>query len=120
MARDQFTLRSLSEIDGGRLATAFAHALARCEADCRDRPGVDASRTITVKTVLTPQSDEGGHLHGVDVQFEVNDKLPKRASKTYNMQPAADGGLFYNEFAPENGGQRTLDDAPSNAERKDG
>ena len=111
MALEQFTLQTLSTVDDGRIAVAFEQALRRCELDCRDRPTLDKARTISIDAKLTPRVDESGRdLLEVLVQFEVRDSQPVRTSKVYHMV-AARSGLYFNELAPEDARQLTLDTA---------
>jgi hypothetical protein len=58
---------------------------------------------------LTPTCDESGELDDVVVAFAINEALPRRQSATYTMK-ARRGQLVFNEFAPEDADQRTLDE----------
>lgn len=108
---EKFDLATLAAMDGGRIREAFEQALNRCRHDCEDRPAVDGARKITLVVSLTPIADDSGELSSVDVAFDLNDRLPKRGSKTYNMQ-AVTGGLVFNELSPDEVKQKTLDMAP--------
>lgn len=108
MALEKFTLKTLAEMDGGRILEAFEQALNRCRYDCEDRPAVKGARKITLVVSMEPIADDSGDLGSVDVSFDLNDKLPKRGSKTYNMQ-AVTGGLLFNELSPDEVKQKTLD-----------
>lgn len=111
---ETFTLASLAAMDGGRIATAFEQALNRLRYDCEDRPAVEGKRSLTLTVNLEPVPDDSGALGSVDVTFALNEKLPKRASKSYNMQAVA-GGLIFNELSPEEVRQKTLDMQPKPA-----
>lgn len=118
---EKFTLTALSEIDGGRMAEAFHQALARLEADMHERPGAKSARTLTLTCTFKPVIDEEGDLDSAEVTFDVKEKIPKRESKTYNMHASKkNGGLFFNEMAPENANQRTIDEVviPAGAMRE--
>jgi len=108
MSLEKFTLATLAEMDGGRIMEAFEQALNRCRFDCEDRPAVKGAREIALVVTMEPVCDDNGELGSVDVSFDLNDKLPKRGSKTYNMQ-AVVGGLVFNELSPEEVRQKTLD-----------
>lgn len=117
---EKFDLATLAAMDGGRIKEAFEQALNRCRFDCEDRPAVDGARKITLVVSLTPIAADNGDLSSVDVTFDLNDKLPKRGSKSYNMQAVA-GGLVFNELSPDEVRQKTLDMAPKpNEQRKTG
>lgn len=74
---------------------------------------MDGARTITLQVKLKPVANDAGDLGSVDVTFDLNEKLPKRASKSYNMQ-AVVGGLLFNELSPDEVKQKTLDMAGKN------
>src|SRR6188768_2061960 len=99
MAIEKFELKTLSEIDGGRIREAFEQALKRCEGDCRDRPSLKTARTLTLTVRLKPAVDERGELDTVGAEFDVHEKLPKRQSRTYQML-ARGGNLLFNELSP--------------------
>lgn len=110
MALEKFNLATIADMDGGRIRAAFEQALARLEADLKDRPAVKTARKLELILDLTPVSD-GGELDSVNVKFRVKDNVPKRESKAYNMQAVA-GGLLFNDASPEDVRQKTLDMAP--------
>lgn len=110
MALEVFNLLAAAHIDNGRLNVAIEQELKRCTDDCIDRPMVRAARTITLQFVITPCEDGDT----VDVDFRIHGKLPKRQSRSFNMQPAQ-GGLLFNELSPEAVKQATLDMAQKNA-----
>lgn len=111
MAIEKFELRSLSTMDGGRIREAFEQTLKRCRDDCHDRPGVAKARKVTLIAMLVPVCDPDGSMASCDVQFEIDDSLPKRVSPNYNMR-AVRGGLLFNELSKDDVRQGTLDDAP--------
>lgn len=108
---EKFSLSTLATMDGGRISTAFEQALNRLRYDCEDRPAIEGKRIVTLSVTMEPVPDDDGSLGSVDVSFALNEKLPKRASKSYNMQAVA-GGLLFNELSPDEVKQRTLDMAP--------
>lgn len=110
MALERFKLGSLVDLDGGRISAAFEHALARLEADCKDRPGVKDARKLELHVTVTPVIDQGGELESCNLQFRISDKVPKRQSKVYNMS-AGRSGLYWNELSAEDARQMTIDDA---------
>jgi hypothetical protein len=108
MAVQKFELKSLSEIDCGRINAAFEHALARCEADCRDRPGTAKTRKVALLINMIPLCDDKGELESVNITFQIKDAIPTRESKTYNMR-ADRRGLLFNELSPDDIRQGTID-----------
>lgn len=115
---EKFTLATIAEMDGGRIKTAFEQALKRIEADCKDRPGVKAARKLELVLTMTPIADDG-ELDSVDVTFRIKDAVPKRESKSYNMQAVA-GGLLFNDASPEDVRQMSLDMAPKPTAQTEG
>lgn len=112
MALEKFSLGALSTIDNGKVAAAFAHALRRCEEDCKDRPAVDTARTIMLDIQITPVVGDDGALESVNVSFRIKNSVPERQSKTYNKtynMQATRGGLLFNELSPDDVRQGTLD-----------
>jgi hypothetical protein len=110
MAYEKFSMLTLLGIDGGRIREAFDLTLATCEQDMADRPGVKAARKVTLTITLTPDPDEEGDLCGASVGFDVKASLPKRKSRDYSMRAEKNRGLWFNDHAPENPLQRTIDE----------
>lgn len=108
MAVQRFDFSALAGIDGGRIKEAWDQAMRRARADCADRPALDRPRKVVLITTLTPVRSPDGTLETVDVQFELDEAMPKRASAKYNMK-AVPGGLLFNELSPEDVRQGTLD-----------
>lgn len=117
MALEKFTLATIADMDGGRIRQAFEAALKRLEDDCKDRPAVKAGRTLELVLQMVPVADDG-ELDSVDITFRIKDKVPKRESKTYNMQSVR-GGLLFNDASPEDVRQKTLDMAPKPSEQRE-
>lgn len=109
MTIEKLDLGSLERLDQGRVGVSFEHALRRAEADCKDRPGVKAARTVTLVATIIPVQDEKGELDTCNVAFCVHESIPKRKSRVYNMT-ASPGGLLFNELSPDNIKQATIDD----------
>lgn len=82
MARRTFTLEELARYDGGKLAAAFNHNVAKLAADCDDRPGLKAPRKLTLEIEMKPAVDpETSHFDGVDVEYFLKPTIPKFSSK---------------------------------------
>jgi len=107
MNLQKFDLKTVVDMDNGRIREAIEQAIRRCELDCKDRPNLEGKRTVTLKINLEPVPDEEGNLDSVNVGFSIGDALPRRASKKYNMK-AGRGGLVFNEMSPHDVNQATL------------
>ena len=103
----QLSLENVASIDGGRLAVALNQAIARCESDCRDRPGLNKDRKISLTIKMRPIMNDKSGLDSCDIGFEIKDAIPRRDSKSYNMK-AGQEGLWFNDDTPENPGQLTI------------
>lgn len=110
MALKYFDLAELSNIDGGRVAVAFAQALQRAVADCEDRPGEEKARKVMLQMELSPVVDEEGNCEGVNTAFQIKDNVPTRKSRVYNFGLKSGGRLFYSDESPGNVNQLTFGD----------
>lgn len=115
MAIKQLTLKSLADLDNGKIAAAFAIHAKKITDDCIDRPGSKAVREITLKAMITPSLDpDTGECDDVNIEFEIGSKVPKHRSKPINclVRRASGGGqLVFNDLNEENASQKTLDQA---------
>lgn len=105
----ELTLATLAEIDGGRLAIAFAQALKRCAEDCDDRPGEKKARNVSLNVSVTPILDEDGMCDDCDVQVNIADSVPKRKSKAYNCSLRKGGHLMFHPDSLDNHEQHTIE-----------
>jgi len=110
MALRTFKLEELAELDGGRVAVAFAQAQARVVADCEDRPGELTARKILLQMEVVPVIDEDGKCSGVKSSFQIKDSIPTRKSKQYDFGLDPSGRLYYSDESPGNVDQLTFDD----------
>ena len=111
MAIEKFSLAQLAVMDGGRHALAFQQAIDRMRFDCVDRAAVKGKRKVQLTVTLEPKANDNGDLDRVHVSFAIDDKAPKRESRTYSMQDTP-GALVFNEVSPDEARQRTLDEGP--------
>lgn len=106
---EKFSLKSLSSMDGERIAIAFEQALKRVVQDCDDRPGEKKERTVTLTLAVKPRLDVDGLCEDCDIQVAVTDSVPKRKSKVYNMSLRKGGHLLYNNESLDDVEQNTMD-----------
>lgn len=107
MAKRKLCLATLPELDGGIVNAAVNAALKRCEDDCRDRPGEERPRKVTLTIELTPVHNARGDLDSINVGCDVDDKIPKRQTKLFNMRATPDGTLW-DELSPDDANQETI------------
>lgn len=106
---EKFSLKSLSTIDGERIALAFEQALRRVVQDCEDRPGEKKERTVSLTLAVKPVLDSDGVCDDCNIQVLVSDNVPKRKSKVYNMSVRKGGHLVFNNESLDNVEQSTMD-----------
>jgi hypothetical protein len=105
----EMNLENLSKVDGGRIAAMFARHLQRAIADCEDRPGDKAKRTVTIKAHATPIMLQDGAATDVNIEFEVSSSVPNHISRPINCLVKHGGRALFNELAPDDVDQQTLD-----------
>lgn len=109
----ELTLKSLAELDGGKIGKAFAIHARKLTDDCIDRPGSKAPRKLTIDLIVTPVLDPNtGECDDVNVEAEIGSKVPKHRSRPINCQVRKThkgGQLVFNDFSLDNVDQRTLD-----------
>ena len=110
MSWDAVTLEKVAKMDRGRLGLAFQDSLRDMVRDCKDRPSVKAARQIRITVTLKPDDNERGLLDGIAFQARIDDKRPTRQTREYAMKLSTDGDLMFNDEAPENPSQRTMDE----------
>lgn len=111
MARKQFTIQEVAELDDGRIALMINKNLRIATEDCSNRPGVKKARKVAVVFEITPVIDESGMCTEVDIEFVSASSLPKSRSKTVNMAVQPKGELLFNPASEDDVHQHTLDEA---------
>ena len=106
----RFDLKSLEFLDP-RVTNAFNRAIAAAVSDCQERPADKSARKISLEMELVPLVDDsdGGCSHA-EASFTIKCKVPDRRSRTYSLLVQPRGGLLFNDQAPENADQTTLDE----------
>ena len=103
-------LAAVAELNGGAVDLIFKRALLQCVNDATDRPADSSARKITLQLSVTPVAGSEGLLEEVKVGVEVKHSLPKQHTRPISMMPdVPNGALMFNDLAPENVRQGTLD-----------
>jgi hypothetical protein len=106
----QLTLKNIQDLDGGKAALTFNHAVRAAIRDLTDRPGDKSKRRVLMQVNLTPKLDRTtGALDTVLVQFQVVTKIPVQQTLEYPMLPAGDGVLHFQPESPLDPRQPGLD-----------
>lgn len=108
MGRKELKLETLTDLDGGRIPEGFNQALARCVADCEDRPGVKTDRKVILEVTLSPNLDDDLEFESVDVKFQIKDTAPARKSKKYNCNWTRGHQLVFDDMSHEDADQASL------------
>lgn len=110
MTVHELTLEALMrDLDGGRIAEAFASELRRVAADCDDRPGDKNARKVTLTLAVAPICDEEGRLDTIAGKFHVTSTVPQRRSKIYSFGYRQGGKLVFNDLSDDNINQQTIE-----------
>jgi len=105
----QLTLKSLAEMDGGRIGAAFQSALKRAIGDCDDRPQVSKAREIILKVSIVPVAGpEDENCEQVAMQAQISDSVPKRQTRIYSAQVKHGGVAAFNDESLDDVNQLSL------------
>lgn len=104
------SIADLAAVDRGVLDLLFQAEIARILADLHDRPNLAAARKLAVEIQLTPRTGSAGTLEGTAVSFAVKATLPPQRTLGYDMGLKGTNALIFNDLAPENHRQRTIDE----------
>ncbi len=113
MSIQLFSFAKLAELDDGQVAKQLDKLMAECIADCRNRPGDDSDRVLSMAMKISPVREPAtGALDGVQVSFEIASKVPKRRTRSYSMGVKQTGTPWFNTSSPGDPLQRTFDEPP--------
>ena len=108
----KLSAETLKSLDRGKLSATLEKAIQRAVQDCIDRPSDDRVRKVTLQFDLTPVVDMDDNIvccDGVKAKYQVRSKVPDWESKELDFGVQRDGSLIFNEDAPENHRQTTMD-----------
>jgi hypothetical protein len=96
----------------GIVDAMFQEEIKKVIGDMYDRATISASRQITIGLHFTPVVDGQGGLVEIKTSFEVHSKLPRKRTREISMATQGGEGFKFNDAAPENVHQGTLDQLP--------
>ncbi len=111
MSLQTLSLDTLKDFDFGKANVAFEHALRKIVRDIIDRPGDKSARKVILTTELTPQLEQDGDVVSASVGFLIEAKIPKWKTQPQPTNVTSRGQLLFQELAPDNPDQMTIDDA---------
>lgn len=94
----------------GTAEAALMHHLKRAVQDCDSRPGDDKARVVTVSIMLKPVLLQDGSASQLHTEVEVSSKVPKHVTRPVHCFVKQDGSAVFNDLAPDNPLQKTLDE----------
>jgi hypothetical protein len=103
-----FSLSTLSDVAGGKVAAAINEAIASCAADMRERPTSD-KRRVAVQFEFRPIVDDGD-VSECECAVRVKPTLPAYNAAAVSMR-VADTSLRWNPASESNANQLSLDQA---------
>jgi hypothetical protein len=108
----QLDLKSLHEIDEGRVGIGFMKELQRAVLDCIDRPKDKGKRKVAIVAEIVPVLGEGQIIEcdGAEVAFKIKSTVPERKSKTYTLRVNKQGHMAFSSTNPEDPNQSTIFD----------
>lgn len=107
----EFTLESLKHFADGKVAASFNKLIRAAVADCMDRSGETAARTVELSLQITPNVDQDGMTENVNVSVKIGSKVPKYHSAPVNCNARTNGQLFFNDMSIDDADQMTIDEA---------
>jgi hypothetical protein len=108
MSVQQFSLRSLEDLDGGKAFAAFQLHLKRAAIDCMDRPADGKPRAVQLKIAFVPVLESDGTCNEVKAQVFATSTVPTHRTKVYSFGLRKNGVLVFNEDSLESIDQTTM------------
>ena len=106
----QLSLETLKDFDMGKASVAWQKALGQVVRDCLDRPGDKKVRSVVMTTSIKPIVQQDGDVIDCEVEFTVDRKVPAWQTASRPAIPTKKGQLFFNDMAPDNPRQATIDE----------
>ena len=104
----QLDAHTMLEADGGHWRTIIDDAIAEACLDIRARPALEKARKIMIQIEITP--DKNARSKGdCSWAIAVDRRRPREVSPAHAARAYEDGRVVFNEMAPENVDQGTLD-----------
>jgi hypothetical protein len=95
MAKRQYEIRNIGELDSGSIANEFDIAMRHVLFDTTDRPTVSKPRKVTLEVSLVPVVDErNGVIDRVKVTHKIKETLPPKQCVESIMLPTKAGLQF--------------------------
>lgn len=111
--KQNLDMKSIGDLDEGRVGIAVNNALNQIAHDLKCRPGVEKVRKMTITLTMKPQIDADGLLASVDIGKTIKTTLPDTQGHITNAKVSTDGELVWNDASPDDIAQSTLDEVAS-------
>lgn len=109
--KTELTLKTLPELDYGKVDVALQRLLRMAVQDCLDRAGDAAVRKVTVSFCLTPLADQSGDCDRVELECHLSNKLPAFRTRPFECAARKNGSLVFDNDSADDIRQMTLGDA---------
>ena len=104
-------LADMAEYDGGIAAVLFECELTKIVTDLHERPATETARVLTLEIKIVPVVGADGTLADVKVHVVMpSAKLPPSKTREISCGTLGNRGLVYNDLAPDNHNQHTIDE----------
>jgi len=110
MARQVLSLATLKEFDYGKAEVTFQRELEKVVRDCLDRPAVGSAREVRLVALIKPLILQEGDVVDAEVSWRIASKTPAYETPGRPVAVTKKGQLFFNDLAPDNPRQSTLDE----------
>lgn len=111
MSLQTLSLDTLKNFDFGYAHVAVQEALRKVVMDILDRPGDATARKVVLAASIKPVLMQDGDVVQAQISFEIDAKVPKWSTHPAPANVTRNGTLLFQELAPDNPDQMTIDDA---------
>lgn len=97
----QFSFKTLSGMDGGKLEKLLAYHINNMKRDCENRPNERKARKVLIEMSMIPVPDETGYCELVKMSLKARSRTPDFITKDYELRPNPNGLVFNADFPAE-------------------
>lgn len=110
MPKVKLNLKSLREMDNGKIDKLLLQGLRQVIQDCVDRPTDKKARKVTLQLIFSPIPDDLGACDEVSMSVQSKVSVPVKQTKTYSIGAKPSGEGFLNLASDDDVKQSTLDE----------
>lgn len=102
-------LKTIAQMDLGKIEAAFDGHIKRAAADCMDRPGDRSARKVALIVTLRPGKEQAPTGDYVDMECDIKSTIPAHKSRTFSARGKVGGHIEVEEFSPNDPNQGGLE-----------